>query len=131
MKMKIVVEGKSYDVEVEIINSEPACYTQENCAAAQAAIVAEAPVLPPVPLEDTVVTDLLNHARVCRSPISGTIVRNGAEAGQEVKKGEVMMVLEAMKMETDIAAPYNGKIRSVNCKAGDSVRGGQVLVEFE
>jgi biotin carboxyl carrier protein len=43
----------------------------------------------------------------------------------------VLMVLEAMKMETEITSPINGKIAKVNVKVGDSVQGSQVLVEFE
>jgi methylmalonyl-CoA carboxyltransferase small subunit len=129
MRLKIVVEGRTYDVEVEVMNGDQPSYASESYVSMPAAN--PVPLPPPVPFEDNVVADLLNNAKVCRSPISGIIVRNAAAAGQEVKKGDVLMVLEAMKMETDITAPYTGKIQSLNCRVGDSVRGGQILVEFE
>ena len=73
----------------------------------------------------------VDEEKVCRSPISGIVVRVTAQAGQQIQVGDAVLVLEAMKMETDITAPVPGKIRAINVKVGDSVQGGQVLVEFE
>ncbi|RPJ53825.1 MAG: biotin/lipoyl-binding protein [Acidobacteria bacterium] len=73
----------------------------------------------------------VNEGKVCRSPISGIVVRVTAQPGQQIQVGDGVLVLEAMKMETDITAPVAGKIRSINVNVGDSVQGGQVLVEFE
>ena len=52
-------------------------------------------------------------------------------AGDDVKTGETLLVLEAMKMETEVTAPKDGKIGSVNVADGDSVQGGQVLIEWD
>ena len=57
----------------------------------------------------------------------GKILAVKAAAGQAVKKGEVIMVLEAMKMENDIVAPQDGTIATVNAAAGDSVESGATL----
>ncbi len=72
-----------------------------------------------------------NEEKVVRSPISGIVVRISAQVGQQIQVGDGVLVLEAMKMETDITAPAAGRVRAVNVQVGDSVTGGQVLVEFE
>jgi methylmalonyl-CoA carboxyltransferase small subunit len=72
-----------------------------------------------------------DEQKVCRSPIGGMVVRVSAQVGQQIQAGDVLMVLEAMKMETSITAPVNGKIAKVNVNAGDAVQGGQVLIQFE
>jgi len=58
-------------------------------------------------------------------------VRVSAHPGQQIQVGDGVLVLEAMKMETDITAPVAGTVSTVNVQVGDSVKGGQVLVEFE
>jgi len=59
------------------------------------------------------------------------VVRVSAQAGQTIRANDVLMVLEAMKMETTITSPISGKVGKVNVNVGDGVQGGQVLVEFE
>ena len=61
------------------------------------------------------------------APMSGKILAVKASAGQAVKKGEVLMVLEAMKMENDIVAPEDGTVASVNAAVGQAVESGDVL----
>ncbi|MGC9998895.1 MAG: biotin/lipoyl-containing protein, partial [Bryobacteraceae bacterium] len=73
----------------------------------------------------------VNEDKVCRSPINGIVVKIAAQAGQQIQPGDTLIVLEAMKMETNITAPVAGKISKVNVKAGDPVQSGLVLVEFE
>ena len=65
------------------------------------------------------------------SPISGTVVNVKAKEGSKVKKGDVIMVIEAMKMEYLIRAPYNGTIKKVNFKEKDQVEIGQITAEIE
>ena len=69
--------------------------------------------------------------KVCRSPITGIVVRVSAQEGQEIHVDDPLMVLEAMKMESSITSPVDGRIKAVNVKAGDSVKGRDILVEFE
>ena len=61
------------------------------------------------------------------APMPGKVVAVKAAAGQAVKKGDVILVLEAMKMENDIVAPQDGTIASINASTGDSVESGAVL----
>jgi len=61
------------------------------------------------------------------APMPGKILAVKASAGQAVKKGDVLLVLEAMKMENDIVAPQDGTVASINAAAGDSVEAGVTL----
>ena len=64
------------------------------------------------------------------APMPGKILAVKANAGQAVKKGDVIIVLEAMKMENDIVAPQDGTIASVSCAVGDSVEAGALLASL-
>jgi len=61
------------------------------------------------------------------APIPGTIIRYQVNEGDNVKTGDSIAILEAMKMENDIVAPVDGKVKSLNCKPGDKVAGGTIL----
>jgi len=65
------------------------------------------------------------------APMPGLIVRVNRQVGDNVKKGEALVVMEAMKMENDIKAPLAGTIKTINISAGQSVEKGHLLVEFE
>ena len=65
------------------------------------------------------------------SPVSGTVVTVLIEAGADVRSGDTLLVLEAMKMETEVTAPKDGTIKSVDVAVGDAVQGGQVLIEWD
>jgi len=70
-------------------------------------------------------------ANALTTPMAGTVVQVLVVAGAEVKVGDTLMVLEAMKMETEVTAPQDGKIKSVDVSVGDAVQGGQVLIEWD
>jgi methylmalonyl-CoA carboxyltransferase small subunit len=72
-----------------------------------------------------------NEEKVCRSPVSGIVASVTAQAGQTLQAGDVLLVLEAMKMETQVTAQVAGKVAVIKVKAGESVQSGQILVEFE
>ena len=74
---------------------------------------------------------MADESKVCRSPFSGTVARVSAQIGQTIQVNDVLMVLEAMKMETVITAPVAGKVAKINANVGDAVQQGQVLVELE
>ncbi len=65
------------------------------------------------------------------APMPGMIVRLDCSPGDYVKKGDPLLVMEAMKMENDIKSPMAGKLKTVKVSSGQSVDKGQVLVEFE
>ena len=76
-------------------------------------------------------TPVADESKVCRSPFSGTVSKVSAQPGQTIQVNDVLLVLEAMKMETVITAPIAGKVAKLNVNVGDAVQQGQVLVEFE
>lgn len=65
-----------------------------------------------------------------KAPMPGLVLRVQAEAGQQIKKGDALLVLEAMKMENVIKAPADGTIKKVSVKQGDKVEKNQVMISF-
>ena len=63
-------------------------------------------------------------------PTPATVIRLMAEVGQEVEKGQPLVVVSAMKMETTLAAPYEGVVKAINTEAGARVSPGDILVEI-
>jgi methylmalonyl-CoA carboxyltransferase small subunit len=72
-----------------------------------------------------------DESKVCRSPVAGIVVRVCVQAGEELQLDDLLVVLEAMKMETSVTAPIAGKVKSVNAAPGEAVKLNQILVEFE
>jgi biotin carboxyl carrier protein len=129
LKLKITVDGKVYEVEVEVSEPEPLgpAYVPP---VGQARVPAATPPSA-VPAARPGPTPAADESKVCRSPIAGTVAKIPVQVGQTIKVNDVLLVLEAMKMETVITAPIAGKIARINANVGDFVQGGQVLVEFE
>ncbi len=113
----ITVNGKAYAVTVE-----------EGAAAGVAPVVA-APAAPAAPAAAPAPAAPAGAAGsvTVTAPMPGKVVAVKAAAGQAVKKGDVVLVLEAMKMENDIVAPQDGTIATINVSTGDSVESGAVL----
>jgi len=65
------------------------------------------------------------------APMPATVVAINVSAGQDVKAGDVLVVLEAMKMELAVTAPHDGRVRNIACRVGELVQPGVPLVEFE
>jgi methylmalonyl-CoA carboxyltransferase small subunit len=63
--------------------------------------------------------------------MAGIVVRLNAKVGQQIQTNDLLLVLEAMKMETNVTAPVSGRVKSIDVKAGDPVKVNQVLVQFE
>jgi methylmalonyl-CoA carboxyltransferase small subunit len=134
VKLRIIVDGKAYEVDVEVAAPEHPIYGVGGyfpMSPARVPAPAPAVAVPPPPSAGEAPAVPVNEEKVCRSPISGIVVRIEAKLGQQIQVGDGVLVLEAMKMETDITAPVAGKVSTINVKVGDSVKGGQVLVEFE
>jgi methylmalonyl-CoA carboxyltransferase small subunit len=133
VKLKITVDNKTYEVDVEATEPERPVYggympTHVTIPAPTQATVPPAGVAPSPAAASSGPVD---EDKVCRSPISGIVTRINAQPGQQIQVGDPLLVLEAMKMETNITAPVAGKIKQINVKEQDSVQGGQVVVEFE
>lgn len=138
-KLRVTVDGKTYDVEVEILEDDEADSaalptlsvpraTSRPAPAAPAATAAPAPAPAaapapaPAPAGDT---------STVTSPIAGIIVEYKAQPGTSFKEGQILVVIEAMKMNTNIHAPTAGTVKELLCKAGDSVKQGQVLLTYQ
>ena len=106
-KFKIVVNGKGYEVEVEELD-----------AASSASVATEAP---PV-LKNT------SGGEKVTAPLPGSVWKLKTAVGNSVKAGDVLLILEAMKMENEIQSPVDGVISEVSVKEGASVDTGQLLV---
>ncbi|MBU8871536.1 MAG: biotin/lipoyl-binding protein [Gemmatimonadales bacterium] len=140
MKLKITLHGVAYEVDVEVLDAQdemqdsgtplprygggpgpaapaPAAQPVGSTAAPAAAPGSQAG--PPTPSSGVV------------SPIAGTVLEVKCKVGDQVSAGQILVVIEAMKMETEIAAPGGGKIKAISIAPGDAVRENQSLVEFE
>jgi len=126
VKLKITVDGKTYEVDVEVAD-EPVRHPQAFMVMPSQARVPAAPTAPAAPVDQGPV----DEARVCRSPITGTVVGVVAQPGQSIQPGDILVVLEAMKMETNITAPVSGTVKAITVAAGDGVKANQVVVELE
>jgi len=130
MKLNIKIDEKTYEVEVDVAEPEspaaPNHLSGMNIGSAPLRVPASA--APAAPVVDA---KPVNEEKVCRSPVSGIVVRVAAQVGQSLQPGDILLVLEAMKMETNITAPSAGKIATIRVNQGDSVQAGQVVVEFE
>ena|SRR5208337_4427398 len=69
--------------------------------------------------------------KFCRSPVSGIVNRVNVAPGQTITENELIMVIEAMKMETNVTAPRSGIVKRTRVAAGDSVKVNQIVVELE
>ena len=114
-KFNITVNGTRYEVEVEEVESSGAVASAPVTVASEASVAA-----PAVPAEGEAVT----------APMPGNILKVNVKAGDAVKKGDVLCVLEAMKMENDIKAGRDAVVASVQVSQGSTVNTGDVLVSL-
>ena len=110
----ITVNGVAYSVSVE------------ETAAGAAPVAAAAPVAPAAPKAAAGAAG----AVAVKAPMPGNILDVKVKAGASVKAGDVLVILEAMKMENEIVAPQDGTVASINVNKGDTVNSGDVLVSM-
>lgn len=127
MKLKIDIDGKHYEAEIEVIEDERVAGTPPARAPHKRSDAS--PSVPPLAL-DTVATGAAAEDKLCRSSIVGIVVQVLISPGQRVAQGEKLLVLEAMKMESSVNSPIDGAVKTILVNQGDSVKKGQVLVEF-
>ena len=121
---RVTVNGVAYDVVVEELNGSVAAPAP---VAAPAAAPVAAPKAAPAPAAAPKASGNAGAPAV-KAPMPGTLIKVNVKVGDAVKKGDVLCVLEAMKMENDIMAPADGVVASVEAAKGASVATDAVLV---
>lgn len=120
MKLRVTVNGSVFDVDVEV--------EEEPLPTLGTILVGSTSAFGMTP---TAVKAPATSANALTTPMAGTVVKVLVGAGADVKSGQTLLVLEAMKMETEVTAPKDGKVKSVAVVVGDAVQGGQILIEWD
>jgi methylmalonyl-CoA carboxyltransferase 1.3S subunit len=131
LKLQIGIDGKKYEVEVEVLQedgaSRPPSYgPYPDVPNTIQSTPSRSAGSPPEALDGNV-----DEAKVCRSPVAGIVIRVNIQPGQQLQANDLMMVLEAMKMETNVTAPGPGTVKAITVQPQDAVKVNQVLAEFE
>ena len=118
-KYNVTVNGNLYEITLEVVDA----------ADVKAAPVAAAPAAPAVKesAPAPAVAPVAQGGETVNSPMPGTILAVNVQNGATVKKGDVLMILEAMKMENEIMSPCDGTVSSVNVQKGSAVETGATL----
>ena len=135
-RLRVTVDGNSYDVTVEV----PDEISSPATAAAPSAPAVAAPALPPAATAPVVAAPAPTPAPAASSgpagpgdvpsPLAGRVTAVIVTVGQEVKEGDHLVTLEAMKMNTFVFAPKSGKVAEVKTSVGATVEEGQALVRI-
>ena len=128
MKYKITLKGRVYEVEVEhgeamLLDEYEAKAPVKPAAAAPAAPVAAAPAPAAAPVPAAV-----SAGTKVDSPLPGNVLEVKVSVGQAVKAGEVLVIVEAMKMENEVAAPCDGVVKQIVAGKGSVVATGDTLL---
>jgi biotin carboxyl carrier protein len=125
-KYIVKVNNKAYEVEVEEVGKKPAppplpMPTGPKSVSVTVPQVASSP-------QSKVQAAMADGMKVVPTPMTGTIIKIMCMVGQEVKEGDVLLKLEAMKMETSLSTPVAGTITEIKCTEGQIVNAGEPLV---
>ena len=118
-QLRVTVNGKTYDVQVEEVGA---------AASAPAAAAPAAPAPAPAPAAAPAAA---GEGETIAAPMPGTVMSGNVTAGQDGKKGDVLVILEAMKMENEIMAPHDGKVTAVMVQKGESVESGKAMLTLK
>ena len=129
MKLTVKIDGKEFAVEIADPNARPmvvnvdgsefTVVTDNNSVVSAAPAAVSAPKAAPAAGAATV-----------SAPIPGVIQEINVKEGQSVKKGDVLFILEAMKMKNNIVAMHDGTVATIHVSKGDTVKHGQILLSF-
>jgi glutaconyl-CoA/methylmalonyl-CoA decarboxylase subunit gamma len=134
-KLLITVNGKRYEVEVEVVQDDDVMESQSasrlSTRTADAPIApSSAPVASPAPVSPKPKKGTADKKSLT-SPINGVVLEIPVSEGDAVKQNDVLFILEAMKMKTNISSPQSGKIKTIKVKVGEKIEAGQILLTFE
>ena len=122
MKLRVTVNGTAYEVNVELLDQRAgAPPNAPPVTAPRTPATLAAPVAAPAPASD----------KTLSCPIPGTVVEIMAKVGQSVQANAPVIILDAMKMNTQVSATMDGVIQQILVKPGDPVKMGQILMVFE
>jgi methylmalonyl-CoA carboxyltransferase small subunit len=132
LKLQIGIDGNTYELDVEVVEDDEAPH-HPNYGMSYPLVPAtvQSVVAPSAQAPKAATHETGDEAKLCRSPITGVVIKANVAPGQSIAENELIMVLEAMKMETNVTAPRAGVVKSVRVAAGDAVKIGQVVVELE
>ena len=136
MKLKVTVHGVAYEVDVEVLDAGddmiPASPLPQLAPNAMHYSPARGPIgTAPAPAAPNAAPSATATNGEVISPIAGIVVELKCSVGASVSAGEALLIVEAMKMNTPIAAPRAGTVKKISVAKGDNVREGQSLVELE
>lgn len=130
MKYKVTLQGRTYEIEVErgeamVLDEYEAKAPVPSAGAA--APVAAAPAAAPVPAAAPAAAAVTAGTKV-DSPLPGNVLQVKVSVGQAVKAGDVLVIIEAMKMENEVAAPCDGVVKQIVADKGAVVATGDTLL---
>ena len=126
MKYVVTLNGKNYEVEVN--ETEAVVTNVSDAVYAPAPVAAPAPAAAPAPEAAPAPQAVSASGTQIVAPMPGSIVNINVSAGQAVKAGDVLIILEAMKMENDITAPCDGVVKQIVTVKGATVNTDDVLL---
>lgn len=128
-KFNVTVNGKTYEVDVEEVGGVQSAPRAAAPARPAAPAPAAAPkAAPAAPAPKAAPAEVPAGAATVTAPMPGTVLDIKVSVGDTVADGQVLMILEAMKMENEIMAPAGGTISSINVNKGASVNSGDVMI---
>ena len=134
---KITVNGKTYDVLVEevdsVVSSAPVVSTPKVVEESKPQVVQNTAPVASAPTTNAVENKVVESSGNCtdvKAQIPGTVVAYKVAVGDSVSEGQVLLILEAMKMESEIMSPVSGTVKAILADKGTSVVDGQVLLQI-
>ena len=127
-KYKVTVDGTAYTVEVEELGAGSFTPVARAATPAPAVAPAAAPVTPAPAAPAPAAAPVAAGAAVIEAPMPGKVLDVKVSVGASVKNGDLVLLLEAMKMENEIFSTASGAVKEVRVKSGDSVNTGDVLI---
>jgi len=131
LKLQIKIDGKIYEAEVEVLEDDVGPRQQNYVPYPPVQVTVQPIPAPGAYVPAHAAEEHAANEKQYRSPVTGLVIKVNVTQGQEIQPNDLIMVLEAMKMETSVAAHHAGTVKRVNVAPGDPVKLHQVLLELE